>query len=394
MSFLTRKRCVGLKLETSPYTFPQDDLAQADYDFKAYDVSYGTTVEETKRQYALGNLSALSSIMGKRSGTVSFSVDMGYSGTAETAPEWAKLLKACGYTETIAGGKITYKPDSKKTATPAVIEVAELEEGASPKQVVVQLRGSMGNVTWELANVGAPIKMQFEFTGVIQNIKDRVTPIVPAGYDTTTAEAVLGAAVRVFDETLDLDSITVATGNTVELYVDPNAPEGYSGAHITGREPTAQLNPYMGTIANRPVWGRIVAGTTGEFICSVGDNMYIKCPKLQVIGGYDGSDRNGAVVNALNCILTGNSGDDEIEIVHGESATDKVTLTYIAGDNGSIIGDTVQVIDENGDGTAVYAEADTGYEFSQWSDESTDNPRQDTSVSANLTVTAEFTEII
>lgn len=67
-----------------------------------------------------------------------------------------------------------------------------------------------------------------------------------------------------------------------------------------------------------------------------------------------------------------------------------VTVTYLAGDDGSIIGTAVQTILSGGDTTAVFAAADTGFVFDQWSDASTDNPRNDTNVTGDLTVTATF----
>jgi hypothetical protein len=69
------------------------------------------------------------------------------------------------------------------------------------------------------------------------------------------------------------------------------------------------------------------------------------------------------------------------------------TLTYTAGDHGSISGTTTQNVNHGGDGTAVEATPDEGYEFTQWSDSCTDNPRTDTSVTNNINVTANFTEI-
>lgn len=69
------------------------------------------------------------------------------------------------------------------------------------------------------------------------------------------------------------------------------------------------------------------------------------------------------------------------------------TLTYAAGENGSIIGPTTQTIASGEDGAAVYAAADSLYQFSAWSDASTDNPRTDTAVGADVTVTATFTLI-
>jgi len=73
-----------------------------------------------------------------------------------------------------------------------------------------------------------------------------------------------------------------------------------------------------------------------------------------------------------------------------EVAVTSHTVTYIAGSNGNVIGDLVQTVVDGADGTSVYAEADSLYEFIDWSDASTDNPRQDTNVTAPITVTANF----
>ncbi len=66
------------------------------------------------------------------------------------------------------------------------------------------------------------------------------------------------------------------------------------------------------------------------------------------------------------------------------------TLTYSAGANGTISGTTPQTVDYNASGTAVTAVPATGYHFVKWSDESTANPRTDTGVTANITVSAAF----
>lgn len=69
------------------------------------------------------------------------------------------------------------------------------------------------------------------------------------------------------------------------------------------------------------------------------------------------------------------------------------TLTYTAGANGSIIGQEEQRVASGADGEAVFAAADSGYQFDQWSDASTDNPRTDTNITADLSVTAQFVVI-
>ena len=71
-------------------------------------------------------------------------------------------------------------------------------------------------------------------------------------------------------------------------------------------------------------------------------------------------------------------------------AIDTYTLTYTAGANGSIRGTSPQTVDYGADGTAVTAVPAPGYHFVSWSDASTANPRTDTNVTANITVTANF----
>ncbi|MBK8150282.1 MAG: InlB B-repeat-containing protein [Acidobacteria bacterium] len=67
------------------------------------------------------------------------------------------------------------------------------------------------------------------------------------------------------------------------------------------------------------------------------------------------------------------------------------TLNYAAGANGSLTGNTSQNVTYGGNGTAVTAVPDSGYQFVNWSDSSTANPRTDTNVTGNISVTANFT---
>jgi hypothetical protein len=71
-------------------------------------------------------------------------------------------------------------------------------------------------------------------------------------------------------------------------------------------------------------------------------------------------------------------------------AIDTYTLTYTAGAGGTISGATSQVVDHGSNGTALTAIPDTGYHFVDWSDGNTANPRTDSSVTADVSVTANF----
>jgi hypothetical protein len=73
-------------------------------------------------------------------------------------------------------------------------------------------------------------------------------------------------------------------------------------------------------------------------------------------------------------------------------AINTYTLTYTAGSNGAIGGTSPQIVNSGSDGSPVTAIADTGYAFLKWSDNSTSNPRQDTGVTGDISVSAEFTD--
>src|SRR3989339_80138 len=66
------------------------------------------------------------------------------------------------------------------------------------------------------------------------------------------------------------------------------------------------------------------------------------------------------------------------------------TLTYTANANGTITGTTSQTVNSGSSGSAVTAVPSTGYHFTSWSDASTSNPRTDTNVIANKSVSASF----
>jgi hypothetical protein len=72
------------------------------------------------------------------------------------------------------------------------------------------------------------------------------------------------------------------------------------------------------------------------------------------------------------------------------AVTTVYTVTFVAGANGSIVGVTPQIVATGGSTQAVYAAPAAGYDFDEWSDSNTDNPRTLTNVTANTTLTASF----
>ena len=65
-------------------------------------------------------------------------------------------------------------------------------------------------------------------------------------------------------------------------------------------------------------------------------------------------------------------------------------LAYTAAAHGTLTGTASQTVIDGEAGTAVTAVPGSGYHFTKWSDDSTDNPRQDTVVGEDISVSAAF----
>jgi hypothetical protein len=83
------------------------------------------------------------------------------------------------------------------------------------------------------------------------------------------------------------------------------------------------------------------------------------------------------LLNAAYNAWVGNSGSD-------------ITLTYTAGDHGTIRGTSPQTVAYGASGTQVTAVPDTGYHFVSWSDGALSASRTDSNMTADLSVTATF----
>jgi uncharacterized repeat protein (TIGR02543 family) len=77
-----------------------------------------------------------------------------------------------------------------------------------------------------------------------------------------------------------------------------------------------------------------------------------------------------------------------------EDVTTHWTVTYASGAHGQVIGATTQVVADGEDGEYVIALPDSGYQFTEWTEDSgTDEERYEAAVSQDLTFTATFEAI-
>lgn len=125
---------------------------------------------------------------------------------------------------------------------------------------------------------------------------------------------------------------------------------------------------------------------------SMSDDSYSYCIRLQ-----DGSSHYFTAqcmsfklnVGGVDSI-TAHTAQLEIDNDIIEVPAISFTLAYTAGANGSIVGVASQTVLQGATGKPVFAQAAAGFDFEKWSDDSTENPRSDANVLANVAVQASF----
>lgn len=89
----------------------------------------------------------------------------------------------------------------------------------------------------------------------------------------------------------------------------------------------------------------------------------------------------------------------EVDLTEGSSQQATITLratthtlAYSAGEHGTLQGNTAQRVAPGADATPVLAVPEDGYAFTEWSDGSKENPRQERSVQNDIQAVAKFTK--
>lgn len=322
LRLITSKHTLGFKKETTPGV--AEDLAAADYDFSVYNVELSPEIEAYARKLARGDYSRDVSIPGKRTSQITFSVDMHSGDTAATAPKYFTMLECCCCKKTTHGATgVSVVTDSTQNNNSATIEVPMRQEGASPKQLLIKLKGAAGDANLALDNVGNPRRIDFTFTGCLSTIetRDYGSMISPTGFDTNEPDAVLAATILYAGTEMFLNSCEINLGNDVQGLEDPNDPSGYERFMVVDREAMMTLDPDMSVTDDMDFYTRHINKTTGQYSETIGSNLQITAPKGQIIESYNPGDRNGHVTNQLRLRLTRDTnGNDELEILQGSKS--------------------------------------------------------------------------
>lgn len=189
--------------------------------------------------------------------------------------------------------------------------------------------------------------------------------------------------------------VSFSQSGTVRYYSSSN---GYRYARSDGSD---QTNVFSGgsTSSSKPqIKLTFNVNYTLTYSASAHGSISGSTPQTVASGG------NGTEVTAVpdagyhfvswdDGVLTASRTDTDIISNHTHTASFAIntySLTYTSGSHGSISGSSPQTVNYGANGTAVEAVPDTGYHFTSWSDLLGDNPRTDSNVTDNVSVTASF----
>jgi hypothetical protein len=198
-------------------------------------------------------------IVGQRVGTVTFDVELAGSGTAGTAPRWGRLLRACGFGETVvATTSVTYAP-----AMTGIVGVSFDFNNDGNRH---RLKGCRGNATFNLAAGEIP-RISFEFFGeyVAAAAEAQLTPTfggqaTPAIVNSanTTGVNILGLT------TACMESFTLNLGNEIPLRPLAGCTQQYP---ITNRLPSGEAvieAPVIGSgSGEKDYFAQVISQATG-----------------------------------------------------------------------------------------------------------------------------------
>jgi len=311
----------GFKLEDTPYT--AETLTAANYDQRVYDIACNPEIETYARKLMRGDFSRDVSISGKRKGTVSCSVDIYPGSTAATAPRYFDMLRACGWKQITWGATgVSCTPNAQYNRVPATIEFSIPEEGLTPRQIVIKMKGCMGKVTFDSPQIGQPIKATFEFQGALESISTRAyaSYVTPTAFDTSLPPAVLAATFSLFGTWQSPSKFTIDGGEDVQIFSDIADDSGYSGARIVDRNITGTTDPDMVVTDDLDLYTSEINNTTGAMSVTIGGAIPIimSAPAAQIVSPYNQETREGHVANALKLeFKRGSNGNDEFELLQG-----------------------------------------------------------------------------
>ena len=193
-------------------------------------------------------------VVGQRMAQVNFDVELAGSGTAGTAPQYGRLLKACGMAETVvAATSVTYSPVS------ASFSSVTLDFNADGTKHLVT--GARGTFTINL-NTGEIPKISFEMMGIYNapTGASAASPTFANQADPVVVNSANTTPVSVFSYAACLESFSMALGNETPFRQLAGCAQQVL---ITNRAPGGELSIESPAIATKDFFAAVSAQTLG-----------------------------------------------------------------------------------------------------------------------------------
>lgn len=304
---IIKRAQLAAKLEVTEGT--AETLTGADA-LLAMNIDDDPDIDEHNRDNVSSSLSTFSQLAGARKGAIAFDVELKGSGTAGTAPALGKLLKACGFGESVVAlTSVTYLPASSGVSS---ITIALYNDG-----IIYKIWGARGNVSLKLEK-GKPGMFHFVFTGADFSVTDGAMLSSGVSYETTKPQPFLSAALSIDSYAALLGSLEYNMNNVVVLRDDVNSASGHKSAIISSRQPSVSIDPEMVLVATYDFYGKWRSGNEGALTQaltgSAGNICTITAPKVQY-SKVKRLDKSGIRSLGIDCKLNRNAGDDEFSLV-------------------------------------------------------------------------------
>lgn len=238
-----------------------------------------------------------------------FEVEMSASGTAGTAPAYASLLKACGFSETVSAGvSVTYAPVSASFSSVTIYFNVD--------GVLHKLTGARGTVSLSMKVKDIPV-WKFTFTGIYNAVTDTAAPTptytayktpLPVTNGNTTPFTLHG-----FSGVMSELSIDVANAIAHRTLVG-----GSESVLITDREPVGNVVIEATTVAAKDWWTIAKNGTLGALSITHGtvggQKVQVAASNVQLTRpNYQDMDGISMLQFGMNFVPS--SGNDELSFV-------------------------------------------------------------------------------
>jgi hypothetical protein len=321
MARITRNTLILAKLETA-YGTDAAPTGGADA-LLVSDPSVNPLVaNNVSRNFVRGYLGGSEQLVGTNYVEVSFTVEAAGSGTPTTAPAWGKLLKACGFGETVQAASVDYLPVSAFGASTSLTIYYYLDGQ------VHKLLGARGTFTLGLG-VGERPEFKFRFIGKNGGLAtaSNPSPTLTAWKtpqvvtDTNSADIVLGSltyttATGVISGGTPYTSkgLQVDVGN--QLVFQPLV--GAESVELTNRDITGAISLDLTAAQAVTFMTDVLANTTtglGFTHGTVAGNIVaVYSPLMQRINPSV-EDLNGSALHAYQVRMVPSAGNDELRIV-------------------------------------------------------------------------------